>query len=92
MRRNKSGDVQLPRCLGCRRKFSANTGSRYRRHPGEITTECLRLSFSGVSVRLLAENLEDRGITAGQGDHGRTCPLHRWIERYGPVADAYADR
>lgn len=85
VRHNKSGDVQLLRCLDCQRRFSANIGFRYRQHPREVITECLRLHFSGVSVRRIVENLAAKGITAGH------ATIHRWIERYGPVAAAYMD-
>ena len=68
-----------PRCLDCRRRFSANIGFRYRRHPGEITTECLRLRFSGMSVRRLAGGLEARGITAGNAPYaGGSRGTARW--------------
>ena len=85
IRKNKSGNVQIIACLTCGKRFSANTGFRYRRYPKETITDCLQMYFSGMSERKISEFFEAKGLKI---DHSA---IHRWIERYVRVSAKYMD-
>ena len=83
--KNKSGDVQIPRCKDCKKCFSANIGFRYRQHAEEAITEAIFQYYSGMSVRAISEAFETRGIKATH------MTVYGWIQRYSRVASKYVD-
>ena len=54
IRKNKSGQVQRISCLECNKQFSTNIGFRYRQYSKDVITDCLQMSFSGMSVRQIS--------------------------------------
>ncbi len=85
VRHNKSGDVQLIKCMTCGKRFSANFGFRYRRHDKSIVSEALHLYYSGMSVRSISDLFKVRGIAVTYS------AIYKWVRRYSKIAGLFTD-
>ena len=80
---NKSGKVQLFRCKDCKRKFTANFGFENMRYSNTIITRSLQMYYSGMSVRDVADCLEQEDIKVSH------MTIYRWIEKYSRMTADY---
>lgn len=61
-RKNKSGEVQIYKCLDCKRRFSSNFSFEKMRHGVNVVTGALQMYYSGMQVRDIENHYEMLGI------------------------------
>jgi putative transposase len=82
-RKNKSGSIQIFKCLDCKKKFSANFGFEKTRFDVNTITGALQMYYSGMSVRDIENHYEMLGITV---DHST---IYDWICKYSTMVSKY---
>lgn len=82
-RKNKSGNVQIFKCLDCKKKFSSNFGFERTRFDYATITGALQMYYSGMSVRDIENHYEMLGITV---DHSS---IYDWICKYSTLVSKY---
>ncbi len=81
--KNKSGNLQIYKCNDCKRKFTANFGFEKMRYRDVIITRALTMYYRGMSVRDIADCLEQEEIEVSY----RT--IYNWICEYSSMASTY---
>jgi transposase-like protein len=83
IRKNKNGNIQIFKCLDCKKKFSSNFGFEKMRNNENIITGALQMYYSGMSVRDIENHYEMLGIDV---DHSN---IYRWICKYSTMVSKY---
>ena len=83
-RKTKNGDkAQIYGCKDCNKRFTANFGFEKMRSKDYIITRSLDMYYKGMSVRDIADNLEQEEIEVSH------MTIYRWIDRYSKLTSAY---
>lgn len=61
-RKNKSGMIQIFKCLDCKKRFSANFGFEKKQFDYTTITGALQMYYSGMSVRDISNHYEMLGV------------------------------
>ncbi len=56
IRKNKKGNIQIYKCLDCKKRFSSNFGFEKMRYDYTTITVALQMYYSGMSVRDIENN------------------------------------
>ena len=81
-RKNKSGNIQIFKCLDCKKRFSSNFRFEKMRHGYSTITGALQMYYAGIYVAI--ENYyEMLGITV---DHSS---IYDWICKYSTLVSRY---
>ena len=83
IRKNKNCNVQIYKCLDCKKKFSSNFGFEKMRHDYTTITGALQMFYAGMSVRDIENHYEMLGITV---DHSS---IYNWICKYSTMVSKY---
>ena len=83
IRKNKKGDVQQYRCKDCNKIFTLNLGFEKMKSKDVLITRALQLYFAGMSVRDVADALEQEDINVSH------MTIYRWIEKYSQMVAGY---
>ena len=83
MRKSKQGNKQSYKCLDCNRRFTTNYGFEKMRLKDVIITRALQMYYAGMSVRYVADCLEQEDIKVTY----RT--IYNWIEKYSRITSNY---
>ena len=86
IRKNKTGTIQIYKCLDCKKRFSENIGFEKMRHGDNVITGALQMYYSGMSVRDIENHYEMLGIEA---DHSS---IYDWICKYSIMASEYLNQ
>ena len=82
-RKNKSGNIQKFKCTDCNKEFTANFGFEKMRYDDRIITRDLTMYYRGMSVRDVADCLEQENIKVSF----RT--VYGWIDKYSRLTTQY---
>ncbi len=82
-RKNKLGNIQVFKCLDCKKRFSSNFGFGRMRHDYTTITGALQMYYSGMSVRDIENHYEMLGIDI---DHSS---IYDWICKYSTMVSKY---
>ena len=82
-RKNKSGSIQIFKCLDCKKRFTTNFGFEKMRNNENIITGALQMYYSGMSVRDIENHYEMLGIKV---DHSS---IYDWICKYSTMVSKY---
>ena len=82
-RKNKSGSVQIYKCLECQKRFTVNFGFEKTRVAESTITGAMQMYFSGMSVRDIANHYEMMGIKINASS------VYRWIAKYSKMVEKY---
>ena len=83
IRKNKKGDVQQYRCKDCNKIFTLNLGFEKMRSKDVLITRALQMYYSGMSVRDVADCLEQEDVRVSH------MTIYRWIEKYSKMTSNY---
>ena len=83
MRKTKQGNRQSYKCFDCNRRFTTNYGFENMRSNDTIITRSLQMYYSGMSVRDIADCLEQEDIKVSH------MTIYRWIEKYSRMTSDY---
>lgn len=83
VRMNKKGDIQQYKCRDCKKRFVANYGFEQMRYGPTYITRSLQMYFTGMSVRDIADQLEQEGIDVSY----RT--VYNWVAKYSRMTSEY---
>lgn len=86
IRKNKNGNIQIFKCLDCKKKFSENMGFEKTRYNENIITGALQMYYSGMSVRDIENHYEMLGINV---DHSS---IYDWICKYSTMVSEYLNQ
>lgn len=86
MRKNKTGTIQIFKCLDCNKQFSENIGFEKMRYNDSIVTGALQMYYSGMSVRDIENHYEMLGIKV---DHSS---IYDWICKYSTLTSTYLNQ
>jgi transposase-like protein len=82
-RKNKNGNVQIFKCLDCKKRFSANFGFEKMRNNENIITGALQMYYSGMSTRDISNHYEMLGINVSD------VAVYKWICKYSTMVSKY---
>ena len=85
--KSRSGLIQRYQCKQCHKKFTARTSFRGMKYSANIVTTTLDLFFKGVSLRSLADH-----INQFYGYHISHVTVYRWIRKFLQIIVQYAQR
>ena len=83
IRKNKSGSIQIFKCLDCKKRFSANFGFEKMRNNENIITGALQMYYSGMSTRDIANHYEMMGIDVSD------VAVYKWVCKYSTMVSKY---
>lgn len=83
IRKNKKGDLQQYKCLDCKKIFVLNLGFEKMKSKDVLITRALQMYFSGMSVRDVADCLEQEEIKVSHQT------IYNWIEKYSQMIADY---
>ena len=81
MHRNK----QQHKCKDCGKRFTTNFGFENMRHDDRIITRALQMYYTGMSVRDIADCLEQEEIKVSYR------AVYGWVAKYSRIASEYLD-
>lgn len=82
-RKNKNGNVQIFKCLDCKKKFSANFGFEKKQFDYTTITGALQMYYSGMSVRDISNHYEMLGIEVS------FKTVYNWVADYSKLVSKY---
>ena len=82
-RKNKDGKIQKFYCLDCKKGFTANFRFEKMRYDDVVITRALQMYYSGMSVRDIADCLEQEEIDVSH------MTIYRWIDKYSKMTAKY---
>ncbi|QLH07266.1 IS6 family transposase [Nitrosopumilus ureiphilus] len=82
-RKNKNGNVQIFKCLDCKKKFSTNYGFEKTRFDVNTITGALQMYYSGMSTRDISNHYEMMGIEVS------CVTIYEWICKYSTMVSKY---
>ena len=83
LRKNKNYSLQRFKCQDCKKRFTANYGFESMRYDDVIITRALQMYYSKMSVRRIADCLEQEDIDVSyRGIYG-------WVEKYSKMTSKY---
>ena len=83
LKKNKSGNLQKYQCKDCTRNFTWNIGFEHMRYSNIIITSSLQMYYAGMSVRDVADCLEQEDVKVSH------MTIYRWIEKYSRMTSDY---
>ena len=83
LKKNKNSTLQRFKCQDCRKRFTANFGFEKMRSKDYIITRALQMYYQGLSVRDIADNLEQEEIKVSH------MTIYRWIDKYSKMTAKY---
>ena len=83
IRKNNSGNIQRWFCRDCKRRFTTNFGFENMRYDDVIITRALMMYYKGMSVRDIADCLEQEEIDVSH------MTIYNWISKYSKMASTY---
>ena len=83
IRKNKKGNVQQYKCLDCNKRFVMNMGFEKMKSDDGVITRALQMYYSGMSVRDVADCLEQEGITVSH------VAVYGWVEKCSRMTSNY---
>lgn len=86
IRKNNTRNIQIFKCLDCKKKFSENIGFENMRYDENIITGALQMYYSGMSVRDIENHYEMLGIEV---DHSS---IYDWICKYSTLTSEYLNQ
>ena len=82
-RKNKSGNIQIFKCLDCKKRFTANFGFEKTRFDVNTITGALQMYYSGMSTRDISNHYEMMGIEVSD------VAVYKWICKYSTMVSKY---
>jgi transposase-like protein len=86
IRKNKNGNIQIFRCLDCKKRFSENIGFEKMRYDENIITGALQMYYSGMSTRDIATHYDMLGIDISD------VTVYKWICKYSRLTSQYLNQ
>ena len=83
IRKNRKGDAQQYKCLDCKKRFTMNPGFERMRSKDAVITRALQMYYSGMSVRDIADCLEQEDVRVSH------MTVYRWVEKYSRMTNGY---
>ena len=83
IRKNRKGDAQQYKCLDCKKRFTMNPGFERMRFKDVVITRALQMYYSGMSVRDIADCLEQEDVRVSH------MTVYRWVEKYSRMTNEY---
>ncbi len=83
LEKDKNRTLQRFKCQDCKKGFATNFGFEKVRSKDVIVTRALQMYYQGLSVRDIADNLEQEGIEISH------MTIYRWIDKYSKLTSKY---